>query len=87
MSEMVFRLNEKQVQRLEEWKKRVITPEIEDAIFEETCCIESPITFEFRDAGITTITKARMGKEVLDLTLDDDGLFPDEQEPYDEYIV
>lgn len=75
MTEMVFRLNEKQVKRLERWKERVITPEIAEAMLEETCCIQSPITFSFRDAGITTIVKARMGKHELDLTLDDDGEF------------
>ncbi len=79
---MQFSLNEKQVQRFERWRDEIITPEVAEAIVEESCCVGSPFTFTFRDTGIgysvyVSCNGSLIGKHTLRLTLDDDGEFFD----------
>lgn len=73
---MIFSLNDKQLKRLEIWRKGILKKEdIDDMSLEDHSGGVCPIVFEFRQTGITTITKAHCRNQVIDLTLDDDGEF------------
>jgi hypothetical protein len=66
-----FTLNDRQTDRLNQWIKLLNPPDP----YEEDCCGSSDFEYCFRPSGIGDTVKVRYGKQEIDLTLDDDGLF------------
>jgi uncharacterized ubiquitin-like protein YukD len=77
-----FTLNSRQQQRLEEWIK-THNKAAHQAAFEECCAPMSPFTYHFTPGSITehvevTCDLRSCTVKKIDLSLDDDGNFPDE---------
>lgn len=78
---MNFRLNARQIAVFHKWRDATFLREVQEAAFEEDCCVTSPFTFSFTPCGIGDSVVVQWGKDgpKLDLTIDDDNKFASEQ--------
>lgn len=73
---MNFTVSEKQMERFRRWVRWLAeTHDVGHDTTEEQCVVSPPWVWTFQDMGITTMTKVAAYGHTLDLTLDDDGDF------------